>query len=87
MRTTLDLPDDLMRSIKVRAAQTDRTLTDLVADLLRSGLRVSESGASSPARRVEFPLVRSAHMAPEGSLSPERITDLLIQADIDDLTI
>jgi hypothetical protein len=34
MKTTLELPDDLMRDIKVRAAQENRELKDLIADLL-----------------------------------------------------
>lgn len=38
MKTTLELPDELMRSIKVRAAQTDRTLKDVVSDLIQRGL-------------------------------------------------
>lgn len=38
MRTTLDLPDPLMRRIKVKAAQEDRKLKDLVAELLEAGL-------------------------------------------------
>lgn len=39
MKTTLDLPDELMRRVKVRAAQTDQKLKDMVAHLLESGLR------------------------------------------------
>lgn len=38
MKTTLELPDELMRGVKVRAAQTDRKLKDVVADLIRRGL-------------------------------------------------
>lgn len=39
MKTTLDLPDDLVRRIKIKAAQSDRKLKDLVAQLLEAGLR------------------------------------------------
>lgn len=38
MRTTLDLPDALMREVKIRAAQQDRKLKDLVEELIRVGL-------------------------------------------------
>ena len=38
MKTTLDLPDDLMREMKIRAASQGRKLKDVVADTLRSGL-------------------------------------------------
>ncbi|MGE0057227.1 MAG: antitoxin, partial [Dehalococcoidia bacterium] len=42
MKTTLELPDDLMREIKVRAAREDRKLKDLVTELLRKGLAAQE---------------------------------------------
>ena len=38
MKTTLDLPDPLMRKIKIRAAGEGRKLKDLVAELLDLGL-------------------------------------------------
>jgi plasmid stability protein len=84
MRTTLELPDDLMRSIKVRAASTDRTLTDVMTEVLRAGLRMEESDAPSR-RTLDFPLVITARTAPEGALSPERIAEITSAADVDDL--
>jgi hypothetical protein len=36
MRTTLNLDDEIMRSLKRRAAETGRTLTSLVEEALRS---------------------------------------------------
>lgn len=48
MKTTLDLPDELVRRIKIEAAQSDRKLKDLVAQLLEAGLRASrDSGAAA----------------------------------------
>ena len=38
MRTTLDLDDDIMRSLKKRAAESGRTLTSLLEEALRSML-------------------------------------------------
>ncbi|MDQ3564916.1 MAG: hypothetical protein M3436_12490 [Pseudomonadota bacterium] len=38
MKTTLELPDRLMREVRIRAAQTDRKLKDVVADLIARGL-------------------------------------------------
>ena len=38
MRTTVRLPDDLMRQVKRLAAETDRTLTQLIEDSLRAAL-------------------------------------------------
>jgi hypothetical protein len=39
MRTTIRLPDDLLREAKRRAAETDRTLTSLIEDALRAALQ------------------------------------------------
>ncbi|NCN96917.1 MAG: hypothetical protein GW928_05560 [Rhodoferax sp.] len=38
MKTTLDLPDELVREAKLRALMQGRTLRDLVTQLLRQGL-------------------------------------------------
>jgi hypothetical protein len=39
MRTTLDLPDELLTEIKVMCAQERATLKELIAELLRLGIR------------------------------------------------
>src|SRR5207249_380082 len=41
MKTTLDLPDALMKQVKLRAVHDGRKLKDTVADLLRKGLAVA----------------------------------------------
>lgn len=47
MKTTLELPDDLMRSLKIRAAQSDRRLKDIVTELLQRGLAEPNAGVES----------------------------------------
>lgn len=47
MKTTVDLPDELVRRIKIEAAQSDRKLKDLVAQLLEAGLRASRGGGDA----------------------------------------
>ena len=51
MRTTVRLPDELLRAAKRRAHQTGRTLTQLMEDCLRAELR-----QPAAARRVSEPL-------------------------------
>ena len=66
MKTTLELPDELMRSLKVRAAQTDRTLKDVVTDVIRRGLE------ASPAANDEDPLqnlMRKLIFHPDGTIT------------------
>ena len=77
MKTTLELPDGLMRTIKVKAAREDRKLKDVVADLLERGL-ASEAPAKVSGHRVKFPLLKGGHPAPAGEeLTPERIHQIL----------
>jgi hypothetical protein len=50
MKTTIDLPNDLVREIKLRAVNEGRKLKEVVTDLLRFGLEQGApfSKASSP---------------------------------------
>jgi hypothetical protein len=57
MRTTLDLPDDLLDRARAIARDTGRSLGSVVADLMRKGL---EPGTAAPQRssaRTGLPLV------------------------------
>jgi hypothetical protein len=38
MKTTLDLPDDLMHEVKLRAVHQQKKLKDTIAELLRRGM-------------------------------------------------
>ena len=38
MKTTLDLPDDLMRAVKIRAVHEQKKLKDAIAELIRKGM-------------------------------------------------
>ena len=82
MKTTLDLPDDLMRAVKIRAAEENRRLKDTIADLLRRGL-AQESGVRSTVRkRVRLPLVECAHEArPDEEMTPERVAQVLLEEE------
>lgn len=49
MKTTLDLPDELVRRIKIEAARSDLKLKDLAAQLLEAGLRASRDDSAAAA--------------------------------------
>ena len=53
MRTTLTLPDDLMKLARKRAAAAHRTLKDVINEALRLGL---SSSGKPQARRQPFTL-------------------------------
>jgi hypothetical protein len=49
MKTTLELPDDLLRRIKLRAVHRNRKLKDEIAQLLEAGM-ASAPAAEAPRR-------------------------------------
>jgi len=52
MRTTVDLPDDVLSEAKGRAAREGRTLSDVVSDAVRSAFAQT---ATADRKRVELP--------------------------------
>jgi plasmid stability protein len=48
------LPDALMRRVKVRAANTDRKLKDVVTDLIEQGLREQPVRSRAPTRVADW---------------------------------
>jgi hypothetical protein len=51
MKTTLVIPDPVFRDLKRRAAERNETMSALVTEYLRQGLR----GARKPRKRFTFP--------------------------------
>lgn len=47
MKTTLELPDELVKEIKLLAVQEGKKLKDAVADLLRQGLAAPDVGGGT----------------------------------------
>jgi predicted transcriptional regulator len=50
MRTTIDLPDDLHTLARQLAHESHRSLSDVVADLIRNGLRGPATPSASSVR-------------------------------------
>ena len=42
MKTTLDLPDELMRKVKIRAVHEHKKLKDTIAELIEKGIAAGE---------------------------------------------
>ena len=81
MKTTLDLPDDLMREVKIRAVRENRKLKDEIADLLRRGLSQRRSEPRVH-RRVTLPIVECSHRARPGEeMTPERVASILLDEE------
>ena len=61
MRTTLDLPDDLLSEAKERAARERRSLSEVVADAVRSSFRRTAAGDRQP---IELPTFDGGGLRP-----------------------
>ena len=80
MKTTLDLPDDLVREVKIHAVNENRRLKDTIADLLRRGLAQKNGVPATARRRLKLPLVECAHEArPDEEMTPERVAEVLLE--------
>ncbi len=84
MKTTLELPDPLMRQVKIRAAQTDRKLKDVVAELIQRGLASpdKETAADDPVQAWLGKLVTRA----DGTVAnPDGIDDPAFFQSLEDI--
>jgi plasmid stability protein len=84
MKTTMDLPDELIREVKLRAVVQRRTVKDLVAEFLREGLgmeplrRPKKRSANSMVviGQNGLPVVRCAPDAPAARMSVKELLAL-----------
>lgn len=84
MKTTLDLPDDLVREMKLRAVMQGRTLRDLAADFLRQGLdTIAPRQSTTPPQDAPFergadgiPIFRGSANAPATQMSLKELLKL-----------
>ena len=67
MRTTLDLPDDLFRQVKAKAALEGAKLKDLLTRYVESGLRQPAPSARPSRPRSKLPILRrrGKHLIPD----------------------
>ena len=89
MKTTIELPDELVKQLKIRAVHDGRKLKDTVADLLRRGLLAPDApiqpGRESPLtfdEKTGLPLIRSRKaLRREEEMTPERVADILLRQE------
>jgi hypothetical protein len=80
MRTTLELPDDLLKRAKIAAVRRRATLRDLVAEALRAFL----ADQTTPERKR---MVRAPIKLPQGHTIPLRSNEEIAQMfEKDDIT-
>jgi hypothetical protein len=88
MKTTLELPDELVKEVKLRALHENRKLKDAVAELLRRGLAAPEASLTSTSssgwkqeRKTGLPLIECRKSAAR-EISPKHAAELLLEQDV-----
>jgi plasmid stability protein len=84
MKTTLDLPDELLREVKLRAVIQRRTVKDLVAEFLRQGLGMATPVQSLPPAAGSLvqigvdglPVIECRPHAPASRMSAKKLLQL-----------
>jgi len=82
MKTTLDLPDDLMREMKIRAATQGKKLKDVMAETIRIGLFPAAATREKPKPTIAkhptlgFPIVECGPNPPISRMTIEEILKL-----------
>ena len=83
MRTTIDLPDDLFRQVKARAALEGLKLKDLIAAYVAQGLERGTAPETPPRRRSSPPVVQHATSGvPIPALSGEELARIEEEEDL-----
>lgn len=91
MKTTIELPNPLVKQVKLRALHDGRKFKDTVADLLRKGLAKESSSKATQARpsittdkKTGLPLIRCNRKAsPTEALTPDRIAEILLDQEVE----
>ena len=80
MKTTIDIPDELFRAAKSRAALEGIKLKDLVNEALREKLRAPVAKAQR--RRTKFPLIHSKRT--DAPVTLEQVNQAIEALDVEE---
>ena len=89
MKTTLDLPEDLILALKHRALRDRRKLKETVEQLLRQGLLESSAPKASSNRITKdkatgLPVVRCDRpSATAAELTPDQLHEILLNQEVE----
>src|SRR2546423_6594507 len=88
MKTTIELPDSLIREIKLRAIHENRKQKEIFAELLRKGLDAPEPSAEPSSavigkdRETGLPVVVCRRTASASAkLTPQRLAEILMEQE------
>jgi hypothetical protein len=88
MKITLDLPEDSIRRLKLRAVHDGRKLKDVAAEVVRAGLDASRTSATSKPvviskdKETGIPVIVGPKVGRSGkSLTPEQMAQVLVDQE------
>ncbi|HRN36232.1 MAG TPA: hypothetical protein PLV70_08435 [Flavobacteriales bacterium] len=76
MKTTVELPEDVLRQLERRAVREGRRVAELVVELVRAGLKQSAK-KNSPKIGRKLPIVDCDPARPEEEMTPDRVAEVL----------
>jgi hypothetical protein len=84
MKTTLDLPEELVREMKIRAAREGRKLRDVATEIIQRGISSTEPTIKPKGKRVKLPFFQGKKpINPADELTPDKIHDILMNQEIE----
>lgn len=84
MKTTLDLPEELVREMKIRAAREGRKLREVATEIFQRGLSAPRPKPASKGKRVKSPLFKGG--TAKRQFTPEELDEILFQPVIDSVS-
>ena len=82
MKTTIDLPEDLVREMKFRAVREGSKLREVAEEVFRRGLAApATQGRPGGRQRVKLPIIPSPPGAKPFDLSGKRLLELEMEAE------
>ena len=84
MRTTLDLPDETFRKLKVQAALSGLKLKELVTQFIERGLdgKILKAASSASAEHFPIPIAREADGSVTPYLSNAQLYEIMNEQDL-----
>lgn len=79
MKMTLDLPSNLVREMKLRAAHEGRKIRDVATEIFREGLAHPRSRRAPAARSASLPLISCRKVSAKPT--PEFLADVLLKQE------
>lgn len=73
MKTTLDLPDDLVQELKLRSVHERSKLKDVAAAALRRGLAMDNKPTQPRKKSIKLPLFECDPDAPAAKMTAEEL--------------